>query len=184
MANKRPSKIFFCRFKDPFVKELATWDPGQKTLAEHCISTLNTPLFGPNGEIGDEFWFLNARIKGETQIIVLSAKSNYPINDPEILAKLETYLEGAEDVGAFQKRGIKKEIEPEIRIETTEIILNVKNAPMAYRLIKELKAKFPNKLEVINGTQSTGHYIKITSLQLSSKEIYDYLNIIKKSKPG
>lgn len=118
MSNKF-TKITFCRYLHPKVEELATWNYEYINQAKKCVKLHNDTVIGPSGKYENEFWFLNTKIKGNTVIITSDKQGEFPSNDPDIVAKLEAYIEGLkkDETGHAQNRGIAKQFKSKNRLK-------------------------------------------------------------------
>lgn len=117
MAQNNKSTIKLCWYNKPATVEIG--EINSRYLKEITqLIRLGNDFITPTGDLDDEFWFLNARISGETTIITAAGQKHYPHNCPEIMAKLEAYLaKGNPQIGAFRKRGNWKKFDPEVGIE-------------------------------------------------------------------
>jgi len=109
--NKRPNKITICRFKEPLIEELGTFNPKFMKEAKHTCQLHNDAIIQYHGgnDLDNEFWFLNARIGSATHLITASSQRDYPSNDPDILDKLGEYLAGLDTPeGNAKNRGQNK----------------------------------------------------------------------------
>lgn len=172
MSNKKHAKILFCRFKYPVVVELGEWKADYLTIGRSVVKTLNDAIAN-NAGLEDEFWFLNAIVKGKSSIVTASSQHDYPVNDPRILAKLESYLNNEPTQDAIQP--IPKELplgEPNI------VKRNTPNEKTAQLLANKLTKKIGHQAEVATGVEGRGYYVLITSFTLSKIEIFKVLNAI------
>lgn len=154
MAQKKPSKILFCRYRHPLVEELAEFYSSKLTDARKAVMLHNDAVSPDTGDFDDEFYFLNTTIAGETHIITQAGQRDYPTNDPAIVAKLEAYLAGHEQgqrqPGLAKKRAIFKPheqaIEPTRLKEQTFVVAPVADELMATKVISELRFIYGDKV--------------------------------------
>lgn len=107
MASKKPAKITLCKCQYPRVYEVAEFKPSFYDEALAAIPFYNSRLHATTTDPENNFYFLNTRIAGQTKIISNIDNHDYPGNDPEVIDKLQAYLEGQAPLqqGSAQKRG-------------------------------------------------------------------------------
>ncbi len=107
MASKKPAKILLCKCLYPRVYEVADFKPSFYHEALAAIEFYNSKLHATTTDPENNFYFLNTRIAGQTKIITKVDQDDYPDNDPQVLDKLQAYLEGQASLhqGSAQKRG-------------------------------------------------------------------------------
>lgn len=94
MSQKKPNKILICRYKQPLVESIGSFESIYMREAKQTCLDWNDRILKKYGsdDLDHEFWFLNCQIKGRTTIITASSKRDYPENDAEIMEKLAEYL--------------------------------------------------------------------------------------------
>lgn len=180
-------KILFCKFKDSTVKVLSVWE-SELEDAELCVRLHNDLIAGPEGELGDEFWFLNQTIKKKTKIIVLSKNKDYPTNHPQFLEKLAPFLKNEEQVNQNKidkpksiYRGYSKDHDIHVKTPSgpspieNEVYHRAKNEEQAFALIVKLQDRMKTNAQVNYLVQNKKCLIHITSIIYSKEEIKDII---------
>jgi hypothetical protein len=110
MGKKRPSKITLLKCIYPRVTKVAQFEPASFDDAVDIVAYCNDKIVAAGRDNTDEFCFLDVRIAGETRIITKAEQKDYPGNDPNIVAKLQEYLdqENQGNTGSAQSRGKTK----------------------------------------------------------------------------
>lgn len=180
--SKKHSKILFCRFSYPHVEELATWEEGNKYInqAKKCIKLHNDTVIGPDGSFDSEFWFLSTKIKGETKIITSDKKGEFPSNDPDILIKLQAYLNkdsGSE--GSAHSRAVTTEIDIQPLLKPTVFKQSAKDKAHCDNLENKLREKIGDKATITGGVEGKQYYVEVTSFILTRDEIFSTIIKIK-----
>lgn len=180
----KPSKVLFCKFIGHNVKEYAPWTPKEYEEAVDAIRTLNDSIAGPDGELGDEFWFLNATIHKETHIITLTTKINYPSNDPAFLDKLSSYIDDNSIVfptgTKYNRNKFKQPGKKDVPVNTLTIISHKRsNQKSATELCNKLNERLGNKGSSNYAVEGGQHIVYIQSNVYDRDKLYAILNEVK-----
>lgn len=182
MSKVRPSKVRLCRFKNSYAIEWGQCDPLYYEIAEKAIKTLNDAIAGPNGELDNEFWFLNATIKKETHIIT----GNYPSNDPEFLEKLHKYIDDNSvefPVGTkYSRKKFKQVSKGDLPQNPVEIVTHDRTTENDAQSFCDRLRKLIGKNGSCNYAPEGGKYrVYLQSAILNRDQLYAILNAAKKA---
>lgn len=162
MAQKKPSKIIFCQYKHSMVDEVAEYNPKFFDKAKNAIYLHDRQIVAEGRETENEFWFLNARIGGKTQIITASQQGHYPANDENIVAKLAAYLGSIDPEPLLSKIELREEIYVNQRVD------HIKDID---KTIAELDKAYEGLAIIIQHTWKGGKYLRITSTFITAKKM-------------
>lgn len=97
--------IIVCHFDGINVTEVFKNIPKPDKWARKAVVLHNASIVAEGGNLDNEFWFLNEKIKSKSTIITLGADNDVIKDDPAVLERLGKYIATPASGGNAKNRG-------------------------------------------------------------------------------
>lgn len=101
--------LILCHYNGLHVEEIFKSLPKADKWARNAIILHNADIVAKDGNLDNEFWFLNEKIKSRCTIITMTADNGFIKDDPTILKRLGDYIETPKPTGNAKNRGIDED---------------------------------------------------------------------------